>query len=131
MNSNEYHSAIVVDIDGTLCSVKSSNQNYAELKPNMRFVKKLQIYQEMGFKIILFTSRNMNTFKGNLGLINKHTAPVLIEWLRKWNIPYDEIMFGKPWAFGRGFYVDDKAIRPNEFLKYSDHEIYSMLANED
>jgi hypothetical protein len=38
----------------------------------------------------------MSTYKNNLGKINKHTAPVLLEWLGKWDVPYDEILFGKP-----------------------------------
>jgi len=32
----------------------------------------------------------------------------VIEWLNKYQIPYDEIHFGKPLA---DFYVDDKAIK--------------------
>ena len=53
---------------------------------------------EKGTYIVLFTARNMRTFKGAIGLINKYTAPVVLEWLNKYNIPYDEIIFGKPWG---------------------------------
>jgi hypothetical protein len=42
-----------------------------------------------------------------LGLINKNTAPNLIETLNRLEIPFDEIYFGKPIA---DFYIDDKAI---------------------
>lgn len=34
-----------------------------------------------GIYIILFTSRNMRTFKGSMGLINIITIPILIKWL--------------------------------------------------
>lgn len=58
----------------------------------------------------------MKSYGGNLGVINAKTAPVLLEWLRKWDIPYDEIIYGKPWPGQNGFYVDDRTVRPDEFL---------------
>ena len=57
---------------------------------------------------ILYTSRNVRTFKGNIGLINKYTSVVLLEWLKNNNVPYDEIYFNKPWGFGDLNYIDDK-----------------------
>ena len=52
----------------------------------------------------------MNSYNGNMGLINKNTAKVLSVWLDKWNIPYDEILYGKPWPGHKGFYVDDRTV---------------------
>jgi capsule biosynthesis phosphatase len=51
-------------------------------------------------------------------------------WLDKHSIPYDEIHFGKPWAGNEGFYVDDKTIRPNEFLNLNYQEIQELLASD-
>ena len=45
------------------------------------------------------------------------------EWLKKWDIPYDEIYFGKPWPGKRGLYVDDRAVRPDEFLAHDFDEL--------
>ena len=118
---------IVMDIDGTLCPEKSDSQNYEDLRPFTDVVEKLQKYKLDGFYIILFTSRNMRTYNGSLGLINKNTSKVVIEWLERYNIPYDEIYFGKPWQGFGGFYVDDKTIRPDEFLKYSYDEIMDII----
>jgi len=83
----------------------------------------MRVYHEAGAKIVLFTSRNMNSYQGNLGLINKNTARVLTDWLEKWNIPYDEIFYGKPWPGHKGFYVDDRSVRPDEFLDYTPEEL--------
>ena len=47
----------------------------------------------------------------------------LLEWLEKWDIPYDEIMYGKPWPGHKGFYVDDRTVRPDEFLTCSVDEL--------
>jgi len=118
---------LVVDIDGTLCDVKSPEQSYSELIPREAMVVKLREYHDRGYRILLFTSRNMNTYMNNLGEINKHTAPVLLEWLDRWKIPYDEILYGKPWPRKKGFYIDDRAVRPDEFIRLSEAEIHRLL----
>jgi capsule biosynthesis phosphatase len=130
-NDTAYNDGVlVVDIDGTLCDVKSADQSYADLIPNHAMLIKLREYQQKGYTILLFTARNMNTYKNNLGKINKNTAPVLIEWLAKWNVPYDEILFGKPWPRKKGFYIDDRSVRPDEFLRMTENEIHQMLGQE-
>ena len=109
----------VFDIDGTLCPIKKKDEKYEDLVPFHNIVEKIKFYKKNGAKIILYTSRNMNSYTGNIGLINKHTAVILHDWLEKWNIPYDEIVYGKVWPGHKGFYVDDRTVRPDEFLKYS------------
>ena len=121
---------LVVDIDGTLCDIKTSGQSYADLVPRHEMLIKLEEYHRMGYRILLFTSRNMNTYENNLGQINKHTAPILLEWLTKWKVPYDEILFGKPWPRKRGFYIDDRAVRPDEFMQLSEEEIQKLLGQD-
>ena len=118
--------SFVFDIDGTLCPIKRKDEKYEDLVPYENMVKKLRYYKENGAKIILFTSRNMNSYGRNLGLINKNTAKILLEWLDKWDIPYDEIMYGKPWPGHKGFYVDDRTIRPDEFLNYTLDELVEI-----
>ncbi len=68
----------------------------------------------------------MNSYQGNIGLINARTAKVLLQWLEKWEIPYDEIIYGKPWPGHQGFYVDDRTVRPDEFLKYNLEELEKL-----
>lgn len=115
--------SFVFDIDGTLCPIKKKEEKYEDLVPYQNMVEKLRYYKENGAKIILFTSRNMNSYSGNLGLINKNTAKVLSVWLEKWDIPYDEILYGKPWPGHKGFYVDDRTVRPDEFLNHTVEEL--------
>lgn len=113
----------VFDIDGTLCPIKKKEERYEDLVPYPEMVEKLKYYHENGAKIILYTSRNMNSYGGNTGLINKYTAPILSAWLEKWEIPYDEIVYGKIWPGHKGFYVDDRTVRPDEFLKKTPEEM--------
>jgi capsule biosynthesis phosphatase len=121
---------LVVDIDGTLCPIKPPGERYEDLLPVPAVVEQLRQYRNNGFHIILFTSRNMRTYEGNLGQILAHTAPVLLEWLKKHEIPFDEIHFGKPWAGKGGFYVDDRAVRPSEFLNLTYEQIQELLSHE-
>jgi hypothetical protein len=50
----------------------------------------------------------MKTCEGNVGLVIARQGKVLLDWLDKHGIPYDEIHFGKPHA---DVYIDDNALR--------------------
>lgn len=119
---------IVVDIDGTLCPVKRPDEEYDDLHPYEEMLDKLREYRAAGYHIILYTSRNMRTYGGNIGLIMANTAKTTLRWLDRHSIPYDEIHFGKPWASRKGFYVDDRAVRPDEFLDLSCDQIEALLS---
>ena len=83
--------------------------------------------KENGFEIIISTSRNIRTYEGNVGKINANTLPIIIKWLDKNSVPYDEIYVGKPWCGIEGFYIDDKAVRPSELVNMSYDEIVALL----
>lgn len=123
--------ALVMDVDGTLCEVKAADQSYLDVYPRHDVVARLREYRRDGFYIILYSSRNMRTYQGNLGRIIANTTRVLTEWLDRHEIPYDEIHLGKPWPGRQGFYVDDRAIRPDEFLSMSFTEITEMLGGNN
>ena len=114
---------LIFDLDGTICPIKKENEKYEDIVPNAKMIEKMKEYKKMGARIIINTSRNMRTYNGNLGLINANTAKVLLAWLDKWDIPYDEILYVKPWAGHRGIYIDDRAVRPDEFEKYTYEEL--------
>lgn len=117
---------IIFDIDGTICPIKGTGERYEDLVPDKVMVERMREYKEQGAVVVLFTSRNMNSYQGNLGLINANTAKVLLAWLDKWEIPYDEIIYGKPWPGHEGFYVDDRAVRPDEFLSHDFEELMDI-----
>jgi capsule biosynthesis phosphatase len=121
---------IVMDVDGTLCLKKRPDQSYDEVAPNPPVVERLREYRQSGFYVILATSRNMNSYEGNIGLITANTAKILMAWLDRHDIPYDELHVGKPWAGRDGFYVDDKAVRPDEFTRLSYEEILAIVGKD-
>ncbi|ARR49857.1 HAD-IIIC family phosphatase [Photobacterium damselae subsp. damselae] len=119
---------LIVDLDGTL--TQADTADYKNVKPYNDVINKLHEYKENGFEIVISTARNMRTYENNVGKINIHTLPVIIEWLDKYNVPYDEIIVGKPWCGHEGFYIDDRAIRPSEFASLSITEINQLIKAE-
>ncbi len=116
---------IVMDLDGTL-TVEAPGVPYAELSPNLAVVARLREYRAQGFKIAIYTARNMRMHAKSIGAINAYTLPGVIAWLQAHDIPYDEIHVGKPWPEAGGFYVDDRAIRPDEFVRLSHAEVMAI-----
>ena len=119
---------LIVDLDDTLSI--TIDRDYINSKPIIPFVNVLKKYKSEGFEIVIHTSRNMRTYKNNIGKINKYTLPNIISWLDRHMIPYDEIYAGKPWCGNEGFYIDDKSIRPSEFIEKNYDEILDLLKKE-
>ena len=119
---------LIMDLDDTL--TRNYDGSYQDVLPNEPVIARLREYKEKGFEIVINTSRNMRTYSGNIGLINANTLPVILKWLGKHNVPYDEIYTGKPWCGEQGFYVDDKSIRPSEFALLDYEEIVELLSLE-
>lgn len=116
---------IIIDLDDTICVTVNGDYENSILRSGIK--EKLEEYRREGFEIVISTSRNMRTFSGNLGKINANTLPVVLDWLKKNDIVFDEIYMGKPWCGTEGFYVDDRAIRPDEFEKMSYSEIKKII----
>lgn len=116
---------IIMDLDETICT--TVNSDYVNSVPNRAVVERMREFKSMGFEIVISTSRNMRTYAGNVGKINANTLPTIIAWLENHHVPYDEIYTGKPWCGVDGFYVDDRALRPDEFVRLSADEIRTLL----
>jgi len=120
---------LVFDLDGTI-ALDDPALSYAERVPNAPLVAKLREYKAQGFAIVIASARNMRTYGGQIGLINANTLPVILAWLDRHQVPYDEVHVGKPWCGTEGFYIDDRAIRPSEFVAMSFDEITALIAAE-
>lgn len=120
---------LIFDIDNTITFTERGD--YANALPNLALIDKLKEYKENGFEIVLFSARNMRTYEGNIGKINANTLPTLLEWLNLHDVPFDEVIVGKPWCGFEGFYIDDRAVRPSEFTSMSYEEIIHLLEKEN
>ena len=119
-------SAIVIDVDNTI-TIEDSALPYSEKKPNTAVIEKLKEYRSRGFRIVLFSARSMRTYNGKVDQIIEHTVPILVEWLKRHDVPFDELIVGKPWCGPKGFYVDDRTVRPSEFVSLSIDSIYALM----
>lgn len=119
---------LIIDLDGTI--TLDENLPYIDKRPNLPLIKKLKHYKKRGFKIVIFTSRAMRTFKGDIEQIKANALPEILEWLEAHKVPYDEVVVGKIWCGESGFYVDDRAIRPSEFATLSFRQINKLLDKE-
>ncbi len=99
---------ICIDIDGTICSLKSPSQTYKDLIPIQGAVERIKLLREKGCYIILCTARHMKTCESNIGKVIACQGGPLIKWLAEHDFEYDELWFGKPYAH---VYIDDRAFK--------------------
>ncbi len=119
---------LIVDLDNTI--TVTENGDYEHSHAVNETIERLKEYKSQGFEIVIHSSRNMRTYEGNVGKINVHTLPNIVNWLNSHDVPYDEIIVGKPWCGFEGFYIDDSSIRPSEFHSMTFEEISEMLKKE-
>ena len=105
----------IVDIDGTVCK-SHSGMDYSKAEPIWPVIDRIAQLHTEGNRIVLFTARGMKTYKGNLMALELKVRPVLTTWLERYKVQYHELILAKPWG-ENVTYVDDKAIRPDEFIQ--------------
>lgn len=71
------------------------------------------------------SARGMGRSNGNIALVAEEVTEEIQKFADKHEIPCDEIILGKPWA---SYYIDDKAIRPDEFVKKIDEIVNGEYA---
>lgn len=113
---------LVLDLDKTLCSEKRSNETYADVLPNTELIDAINKLHDNGAEVYIESARNMLTQGHNESKVIKNVGLTTLEWLDKNNINYDGLKFGK--TIG-SCYIDDKALRPKEFIK-----IYESLEDK-
>lgn len=126
----EKDKALVVDVDGTLCPIKQPGESYLDMEPEPRMMAKIRALHAEGWHIILHSARGMRSNDGNPGKIGKNVTPIMLEWLAKHEIPFDELHMAKPWPGKQGFYIDDRAVRPREFVEM-DFDALNALVERD
>jgi capsule biosynthesis phosphatase len=101
---------ICFDLDETLCTKESLGYESCKPLPEASFL--LKSLRSQGHKIIIYTARGMESFKGSVGAAMSSIGLLTLNQLKEWDFEYDEIYFGKPSA---DLYVDDKGQSALEF----------------
>lgn len=97
------------DIDDTISRHK--DRDYANATPIEEVISRMLEIRltDENARIILHTARGMNSCHGDVLLAEQKNRATLERWLKEHDVPYNEIVFGKPLA---DVYIDDKALRP-------------------
>lgn len=98
---------ICFDLDNTLVTYPKIKDDYKSVQPIIENINLLKYLKRFGHTIIIYTARRMKTHNGNTGKLMSDIGKITFDTLDKFEIPYDEIYFGKPYA---DFYIDDNAI---------------------
>lgn len=130
MNTPQFPNTIYIDLDGTLCPLKGAGERYEDLPVQQEVLRRLIAARDQGYRVVVHTARNMRTHQGDVSRINIDTAPRVLQWLRRRSVPFDGLIVGKPWPGLQGFYVDDRTVRPDEFVRLDDAGIHALLSPE-
>jgi capsule biosynthesis phosphatase len=98
---------ICFDLDNTLVTYPEIPNDYSTVKPITKNIDFLKYLKSFGNTIIIYTARRMKTHKGNIGKCMYDIGKITFDTLQKYDIPFDEIYFGKPYA---DVYIDDLAL---------------------
>ena len=98
---------IVFDLDGVICELKKPSESYADVIPKNDVIEKMRNLRKDGHYLIIHTGRHMRTCNGDVSKVIEKIGKVTEDWLEKCNVPYDELIFGKPYA---DLYIDDLGI---------------------
>ena len=98
---------IVFDLDGVICELKKPSESYADVTPKNDIIEKMRDLKKDGHYLIIHTGRHMRTCNGDVSKVIEKIGKITEDWLEKWKVPYDELIFGKPYA---DIYIDDLAI---------------------
>lgn len=97
------------DLDNTLVSFPVVSGDYSTVEPINQNINFARFLKKNGHTVIIHTARRMKTHKGNVGSVIADIGAATLETIKKYDIPCDELYFGKPYAH---FYIDDLAINP-------------------
>jgi capsule biosynthesis phosphatase len=116
---------IVFDLDDTICfpnhDAKDTASKYGRAKKNLDVISRMRLLHRKGYYIIIHSARRMLTHDGDLDKIHEDVWDVTVDWLERAQVPYDELVFGKPYA--NTYYVDDKAMNLDMFKEWADDEL--------
>ena len=100
---------LIIDLDVTICTEeKTFSRSLA--KPITGAIESIKNLKDQGHTIIIYTARSWNEYE------------MTSEWLKKNNIPFDQLFMGKPIG---DYWIDDRAIRFSTWK-----EIFKNITNK-
>jgi len=91
----EYKEAKIVEQVSLIILKKYYQEKYKSAVPIKTTISLMKGLKKRGHSIIIYTSRW------------KEDRPLTLYWLKKHEVPFDELVMGKPWGH---YYIDDRSI---------------------
>lgn len=117
----------VFDLDNTLVTYPVIPKDYTSVLPIKKMIDLVKHLKNKGHYIIIYTARRMATHSHNVGAVIKDIGRITFDTLEKFNIPYDELVFGKPLG---DIYIDDRAYNPYDERIYKLIGEYELINDE-
>jgi capsule biosynthesis phosphatase len=108
----------IIDVDDTVLTTplnEDGKYDYDKSTPITASVERIRSLKQDGHQIILFTARGMRTFNNDVKKIKKEHEERLITWFKQNEVPYDLLVFGKPWG-PNPIYVDNRNLSLHSFV---------------
>ena len=91
-------------------------------------IKILNNCYEDGYKVIIYTSRGMSVFKGNISDIYTNLYELTLNQLNEWGVKYHQLIMGKAHF---DLLIDDKVVNSSEIRSISDIKKVLNLQNNN
>lgn len=114
---------IVFDLDETICIHR--DRDYEHAAPVPRVISRMVELKRNrpDCEIVIHTARGMKSCNGDAAAADKKNRAVTENWLKRHGVPYDSLVFGKPFADA---YVDDKAVSREEWERLGWSRMYGF-----
>lgn len=116
---------IIFDLDDTI--QQASFRDYPHAIPYNGVIERIREAHKMGATIIISTARGMLSCAGDVEKADQKNRKTIEVWLKENDVPYDALYFGKQMG---DFYVDDKALSPQEVQEHGIRKMTGFSGQE-
>jgi capsule biosynthesis phosphatase len=120
-----HHKRIVLDFDDTISFTK--NRDWENAIPNLDLINKTNRLYDNGWEIDVYTARGSLSCSSREEASDKYREGIE-KWLDRHGMKYHSLSFQKPLA---AYYVDDKSITPEDFIKTDIRQLEGGLSGSD
>ena len=113
-----YEKRIIVDFDDTIAT--TTTRDWDTAIPHWDVINKMNNLYDKGWEVWIVTARGQLSCKGDWAKADKKYRKIIEEWLANHSVKYHKLKFEKYLA---SYYIDDKAMLPEEFVDLEIREI--------
>jgi capsule biosynthesis phosphatase len=113
-----YDKRIIVDFDDTIAT--TTTRDWDKAIPHWDVINRMNNLYDKGWEVWIVTARGQLSCNGDWEKADKKYRKIIEEWLANHSVKYHKLKFEKYLA---SYYIDDKALTPEEFVDLEIREI--------